>query len=245
MPILRVVTAIAAVLVIAGVLWDAFETVVLPRQVSQRFRLTRAYVRVSWRAWSALARRAPAIERREAALAVFGPLALLVLLALWVSLLIVAFALLLWGLGSPLAVTGGAAAGIGTNLYFSGTTFLTLGLGDVVPHAGTRASCRGRGGRHWLRRARASHRLPAGALPGHLAPRDAHLAPRCARRVAAQRGRPVPPPPARPPRAAAHRHPGRLGGLVGGAAGDPPPASCCSPPTARSTRTSRGWRPWR
>jgi hypothetical protein len=135
-PILRVVAAIAAVLVIAGVLWDAFETVVLPRQVSHRFRLTRAYVRVSWRAWSALARRAPSIERREAALAVFGPLALLVLLALWVSLLIVAYALLLWGLGSPLAVTGGAAAGIGTDLYFSGTTFLTLGLGDVVPHAG-------------------------------------------------------------------------------------------------------------
>ena len=135
MPILRVVAAIAAVLVIAGVLWDAFETVVLPRQVSHRFRLTRAYLRVSWRAWSALARRAPSIERREAALAVFGPLALLVLLALWVSLLIVAYALLLWGLGSPLAVTGGAAAGIGTDLYFSGTTFLTLGLGDVVPHA--------------------------------------------------------------------------------------------------------------
>src|SRR5258708_10024240 len=136
MPILRVVAAIAAVLVIAGVLWDAFETVVLPRQVSHRFRLTRAYVRVSWRAWSALARRAPSIERREAALAVFGPLALLVLLALWVSLLMVAYALLLGGLGSPLAVTGGAAAGIGTDLYFSGTPFLTLGLGDVVPHGG-------------------------------------------------------------------------------------------------------------
>ena len=70
--VLRVVAAIAAVLVIAGVLWDAFETVVLPRQVSHRFRLTRAYLRVSWRAWSALARRVPSIERRETALLSLG-----------------------------------------------------------------------------------------------------------------------------------------------------------------------------
>ena len=126
MPILRVVAAIAAVLVIAGVLWDAFETVVLPRQVSHRFRLTRAYLRVSWRAWSALApARAPSIERREAALAVFGPLALLVLLALWVSLLIVAYALPPWapapgtlddwqttadGVTAPSVTAGGAPA---------------------------------------------------------------------------------------------------------------------------------------
>ena len=78
----------------------------------------------------------PSIERREAVLAVYGPLALLVLLAVWVFLLIVGYALLLWGLGSPLAVAGSTAAGFGTDLYFSGTTLLTLGLGDVIPHAG-------------------------------------------------------------------------------------------------------------
>lgn len=136
MLILRFVAAIAAVLVIAGVLWDAFETVVLPRQVSHRFRLARAYTRSTWRVWAGLARRIPSLERREALLAIYGPLALLVLLALWVGLLIVGYGLLLWGLGSPLTVTGGATAGFGIDLYFSGTTFLTLGLGDVIPHAG-------------------------------------------------------------------------------------------------------------
>jgi hypothetical protein len=69
-------------------------------------------------------------------LAIYGPLAVLGLLALWVFLLIFAYALLVWGLGSPLAVAGGATASFATDLYFSGTTFLTLGLGDVVPHAG-------------------------------------------------------------------------------------------------------------
>ena len=136
--VLRVVTAIAAVLVIAVVLWDAFETVVLPRRVSRRVRLTRIYFRTTWRAWTAFVRRFPAIERREAAAAIYGPIAILILLALWASLLIVAYALLLWGLGSPLTMTGStaAAAGFGTDLYYSGTTFLTLGLGDVFPHTG-------------------------------------------------------------------------------------------------------------
>src|SRR5437879_2152859 len=136
MLIVRIVAAIAAVLVIAGVLWDGFEAVVLPRRVSRRFRLARMYRRSTWRAWSALARHVPAGERRENTLAIYGPLALLVLLALWVGLLIAGYALLLWGLGSPLAVTGGGGTGFGTDLYFSGTTLLTLGLGDVIPHAG-------------------------------------------------------------------------------------------------------------
>jgi Ion channel len=136
MLILRVAAAIAAVLMLAVVLWDAFETVVLPRRVSRRFRLARAYTRSTWRAWSTLCRRVPSIERREAVLAIYGPLALLVLLAVWVCLLIVAYALLLWGIGSPLAITGGTAAGFGADLYFSGTTLLTLGLGDVIPHDG-------------------------------------------------------------------------------------------------------------
>ncbi|HEX8032697.1 MAG TPA: hypothetical protein VF510_02565, partial [Ktedonobacterales bacterium] len=103
MLILRDVAAIAAVLVIASVLWDGFETVVLPRTVSRRFRLTRVYFRSTWHVWSALARRLPASDRRETALAIYGPLALLVLLALWIGLLITGFGLLLWGLGSPIA----------------------------------------------------------------------------------------------------------------------------------------------
>jgi voltage-gated potassium channel Kch len=136
MLVLRIIATLAAVLLIAVVLWEAFETVVLPRLVSRRFRLTRVYFRSAWRALSAVARRVPLLERRELDLAVFGPLALLGLLALWVFLLIVAFAVLLWGLGSPLSDASAHNVNFGTDLYFSGTTLLTLGLGDIVPHAG-------------------------------------------------------------------------------------------------------------
>ncbi len=132
--ILRILAALGALLLISGVLWDVFETVVLPRRVSRRVRLTRLYVRSSWRAWSALARHVQPGGRRESVLAVYGPLALLLLLVFWALLLIVGFALLQWAIGSRLVAAVGGTT-FGTDLYYSGTTFLTLGLGDVVPRS--------------------------------------------------------------------------------------------------------------
>jgi hypothetical protein len=49
--------------------------------------------------------------------------------------LIVGFALMLWGLGSHLSTPTGPPT-FGTDLYMSGTTFFTLGLGDVTPRDG-------------------------------------------------------------------------------------------------------------
>ncbi len=55
---------------------------------------------------------------------------LFVLVVLWAVGLIAGFALLHWSLGTALSV---AEAGIDAYLYFSGTTFSTLGYGDMVP----------------------------------------------------------------------------------------------------------------
>src|SRR4029453_16512896 len=52
----------------------------------------------------------------------------------WAAGLVVGFAPLQWALASPLNVSGGRV-GFGTYLYLSGTTFFTLGLGDVIPLA--------------------------------------------------------------------------------------------------------------
>ncbi len=46
---------IAGFLIIAGILLEAFETIVLPRRVTRRFRLTRLYYRVLWIPWRKLA----------------------------------------------------------------------------------------------------------------------------------------------------------------------------------------------
>src|SRR5215470_1499831 len=123
---------VIAVLLILLTLWDAFQTIILSRRVVRRFRPTRAFYRLLWTPWRAVARRLPEGNRRENLLTVFGPLSLLLLIGLWALGLIVSFALLHWGLGSQLQDTHGGS-GFGVDLYMSGTTFVTLGLGDVTP----------------------------------------------------------------------------------------------------------------
>jgi hypothetical protein len=125
-------SAFIAVLLILVILWDAFETIVLSRRVSRTFRLTRLFYRLLWRPWRSVARLYPAGNRRENVLMVFGPLSLILLLATWAVGLILAFALLHWGLGSRMA-TADDSRGFLVDLYMSGTTFVTLGLGDVTP----------------------------------------------------------------------------------------------------------------
>ena len=67
-------------------MWDAFEALVLPRRVTRRLRPTRLFYRVTWQAWSAVARRMRDGGRRETYLSFFGPLSLIVLLgALWLA----------------------------------------------------------------------------------------------------------------------------------------------------------------
>jgi Ion channel len=137
---MRALAAAGGLLLIALILWDAFETIILPRRVTRRLRLARLFFRYSWRAWAGAARRLPGGSRKERSslrdgmLGAYGPLALLLLVALWAMALVLGFALLQWGLGSPMATAEGAA-GFGAILYLSGVTFFTLGFGDVVPLA--------------------------------------------------------------------------------------------------------------
>jgi hypothetical protein len=114
------------------VLWDAFETVVLPRHVTRSFRLARFFFRSTWRLWTTVARGIRSSKRRETYLSFFGPLSMLLLLAFWAAMLVLAFAMLLWA-GRVVVSGAGGAAPFRTDLYFSGTTFSTLGLGDVTP----------------------------------------------------------------------------------------------------------------
>src|SRR5260370_34268339 len=86
-------------------------------------------------------------KRREPFLSIFGPLSLLVLLTLWATTLVLGFACIHWAIGSWIGALRGPKSFL-TDLYFSGTTFFTLGLGDVTPagaaaRAGTvlEASC--------------------------------------------------------------------------------------------------------
>jgi hypothetical protein len=123
---------VLGIVLIAIVLWEAFETIVLPRRVTRRFRLTRFFYLTTWRLWSRVIGRIRKKRRRETLLSVFGPSSLLVLLGIWAGGLILGFGLIQYGLGSRLALAGEPASWA-IDVYMSGTTFFTLGLGDVTP----------------------------------------------------------------------------------------------------------------
>ncbi len=126
---------LAGLVLIATALLDAFETIVLPRRVSRRVRVARYFYLLTWRPYSALGLRITNAARREAYLSFYGPSSLLLLVAVWAAMLVVGFALLHWANGSALTAAE-LQRDFWTDVYFSGTTFFTLGLGDVVPNAG-------------------------------------------------------------------------------------------------------------
>jgi Ion channel len=127
-----ILLTIIGIFIILAVLWDGFETMVLPRRITRRFRFTRFYIRSSWRLWSILLKAIPSDRARATYRALFGPLSLLLLLSTWAISLVVGFSLLYLSSGSGLNAAGGRL-GFGEALYMSGTTFFTLGLGDVIP----------------------------------------------------------------------------------------------------------------
>lgn len=125
---MRDLAGIAGVALLLVVLWDAFEVFLLPRRVTRRFRFARLYYRLTWLPWAGLGDRLGDRHRRESWLSFFGPLSILGLAIGWAVALVIAFALLYWGFApTP------PESRLATDLYLSGTTFFTLGIGDVLP----------------------------------------------------------------------------------------------------------------
>jgi len=132
MHILAIVAGIAVILI---VLLDAFESVVLPRRVRRQLRLSAGFYRTTWRPWKWLTSKIPSQARRESFLGYFGPLSLILLLVLWATGLIFGFALLQYGGGVHVRMSG-EPIDFGMLLYHSGETFFTLGYGDIIPDSG-------------------------------------------------------------------------------------------------------------
>ena len=137
---MHVAAFIAGLFCCLGVALDAFQTIVLPRRPTGRFQITRIFFIVTWKPWVVMAERARDKKVREQIYSIYGPLSLLLLLLLWALLLIFGFAMFYFSTRSPFSDatmqnTASAWAQFGTDLYVSGTTLFTLGLGDVVPHS--------------------------------------------------------------------------------------------------------------
>jgi ion channel len=135
---MHLIALIAGLICCLAVALDAFQTIILPRRPAGRLRITRAFFILTWTPWRALAPRIRNAKAREQVYSVYGPLSLLLLLLVWAMLLLLGFALFFFAMGSPFADAAHLEesawlAHFGSDLYVSGTTLFTLGLGDVVP----------------------------------------------------------------------------------------------------------------
>src|SRR5208282_1803838 len=89
------------ILCISIVLFDAFQTIILPRRATGRFRLTRLFYIATWNPWGFFARRLPNPRKRETVLSYYGPLSLILLLAVWAAVMVFGFAFIYFAIGSP------------------------------------------------------------------------------------------------------------------------------------------------
>ncbi|MBE3559299.1 MAG: two pore domain potassium channel family protein [Ktedonobacteraceae bacterium] len=130
--IVKIIAAVIGAFLVLVILQDGFESVVLPRKVSRKFRFTRIFYVGAWNAWSLISRRIKQSRRREMFLSYYGPLSLILLLGIWAIVLIFGYTLLQWGADTALQAPEKSIS-FGSYLYMSGVIFTTLGFGDVVP----------------------------------------------------------------------------------------------------------------
>ena len=131
--ILHLAALVVGCLGIATMLWDAFETIALPRTASRKGRLTRYFYRSTWRLCVAAAQRLKSDRRRERLLALYGPLSVFGLLALWTAGLISGFALMQWSQRALVSPLPGDSL-LFDLFYLSGSALFTLGPGNLALH---------------------------------------------------------------------------------------------------------------
>jgi hypothetical protein len=123
-------TAAGAILVTVA-LRDVFDTLFHPHG---RGVVSETVIRWTWRGTRAL------VRRNHPALSLAGPIAFLTVIAVWGTLVVVGFALMLWPhFPEGFSSTGASSIGGGSHfwdaLYLSMVNLASLGYGDIVPTA--------------------------------------------------------------------------------------------------------------
>lgn len=128
-----VAEVIVGLAVLGVTFYDLFQSVVLPRPSIRKVQLARTVIRPLWRVWKWVLNRGSKIDRSEARLAAFGPVALLTLFLIWGLALMTGYALLIDGMDlefhPPLQ-------NFLESFYVSATTLVPLSYGDFVPEQG-------------------------------------------------------------------------------------------------------------
>jgi hypothetical protein len=133
MSLLNAVDMVVGVLLLGATFYDLFQSVVLPRPAVRKVQLARTIIRPLWRVWKWALNRGSRIDRSEARLAAFGPIALLSLFLVWALALITGYALVLEGLHDMFRPV---LRDFPESFYVSATTLVPLSYGDFVPEHG-------------------------------------------------------------------------------------------------------------
>src|SRR5947207_4190405 len=112
------------------VLYDIFQSVVLPRPAINKLATVRYLVRGLYWIWRWVGNRMESIPRRERWLATYGPVGVLVIFVAWGLALVLAYGLIVDGVRDEMRPV---PDNFGSSLYFSATTLVPLSYGDFVP----------------------------------------------------------------------------------------------------------------
>ncbi|HEX7729397.1 MAG TPA: two pore domain potassium channel family protein, partial [Terracidiphilus sp.] len=77
---MHTLSMLAGILCIFAVLFDAFQTIILPRRAMGRFLITDLFYKLTWRPWGILVDLVRTPRKRETLFSYYGPLSLILLL---------------------------------------------------------------------------------------------------------------------------------------------------------------------
>jgi voltage-gated potassium channel Kch len=131
--LMDVVIFLAGLVLLGIVLWDIFQSIVVPRPTPGRLRLGRYLIPPTWRLWRQIGTRARTAQATDWFLGLYAPGAAILLFAVWLVIIIFADGLMLWALRGEVTPHLG---GFFDALYFAGSSVLTLGFGEIIASGG-------------------------------------------------------------------------------------------------------------
>ena len=132
---MRILVGILGGLLVAVMLTEFFVAFLLPRRVKRDPRFARGIYEAVWKPWRAIARRLKPIQE-DAVLGYFGPLALLLELAVWVFGLVVGYACLQWAGGGPFSLDVSAGTFLAATFDHEGAWHRTVGFVETATAVG-------------------------------------------------------------------------------------------------------------
>ena len=117
-------------LLVSSVLFDVFQTVVVPRWTSRRWRIAPFLIAELWAVWRPSVYKIRSQRRQDDWLGAFAPLSVILILIVWVAQLTVGYGFAVHALSDQIRPHPTSWTGA---FYIAGTSLLTIGYGDFVP----------------------------------------------------------------------------------------------------------------